>query len=184
MPIEYDRADILNWIEWDTFIAKPNMYQDPTVTLFNKPFHFPDNTHLRTSLVMSNVLPSPEHFNVTSLQIAFGDFNDPKDMQLFKTYTRYELWLGSKIYDQGPFSRFLIWNDKIDYELLVKAKDMGLKFVSNEVEYRIGESLIGHHILQGQFFQFCLHWDEILFNPVKEFRMVVFLKGVKSRAVQ
>lgn len=137
-------------------------------------------------MYQSNQFPRPVHKNVTHLQIAFGAFNNYKDMKMFRTHCRYELWIGNKSYDKGPMSRFQYWDNTSEelQSIIELAKLNDLKFVGNQIDYRIGDNIIGHHIMIDQTFSFELIFDNIKWVPKDDFQMVVMLNGVTSRGVQ
>ena len=184
MPILEGRVDIIPDIDWDTYEAKAGEYQPTRIKLFSKPISR-DKSLNKTSMHLANMFPEPIHKNVTNLQVAFAESNHSKDMELFKRYCRYDFRIGSKSYDYGPMSRFEWWNNSnlSLSEIKNLADVLGVKFIGNDVEYRIGDNPIGHHILQAQQFFFDLIFDDIEWCPIEDFSMVVFLKGIKARGV-
>lgn len=183
MTIIEGRIDIIPDIDWDTFEVKAGEYAPIQVDMFTEPISS-TKSMLKTSMYISCELPLPQHKNVTHLNIAFSESNNTKDTELFRRYCRYNFLIGQKVYDYGPMSRFQWWNGKssID-EMKYLAEALDLKYIGNEIDYRIGDNPIGHHILQGQTFRFELIFDDIQFCPIEDFQMVVFLKGFKAKSV-
>lgn len=179
-------VDILPWIQWDTFEAKKETLKSREIQLFTYPIS-ESKSPLKTSMVEVNRLPDPQHMNITNLQIFWSPSNDPRDMEIFIDWARYEFWIGDRKVDYQPFIRFKYWNCTRDLnQILDKLKEtnqLESRLLLNEIEYRIGDNPIGHHILQGQNFRVKVIFDDIDFCPKEDFKMVVILKGILSRSI-
>lgn len=187
MPIVEGLADILTWTMYDHLIIPKGIdkLKMDELYLFQQPRNS-DKTWIDTNMYMANVLPLPEHFNIQSMRPGFGEFNSEYDNKQFTESIGFELYIGNKVYSQGPMALFHDWKTCDDLEKLlanvIKAKELGVK-VNNNLNFLISDSPIGHHVLQGQYFQLNLTFNKIV-TFKEEFRLYWFLDGVISRGVQ
>lgn len=187
MPIVEGRADIVPWCQWDTFKLKAGDYVEAgsIFRLFKDCIGGAKPT-LDTSLQMESRLPMPQHMNVTHSRVAYGARNLQTDSNWFKDICTSEFYIGCKRYDKSPLTRYYDGPPHGNYEELIAhmtaAKALGLTIQGSNIDYRLGNDPIGHHIFEGQSFFVDLTVHEA-FKPVQDFRFVYFLEGVLSRGV-
>lgn len=184
-----DRVDIIPDLDWDTLNVKAGECISD-VEMFTVPISSTKSWN-DTSMTLPRSFSLPQHKNITNLQVAFGLNNDPDDTKTFREAFMYELIIGQKRYDYAPLSRFQWFaNNQLEVAAFLKASKRRrtaaakkIQFVGNEVEYRINDNPIGHHVLQGQCF--CVRLMSAMpWTAKHDFKFVVFLKGVKARGIQ
>lgn len=158
-PIEPNKADILPWYLYDEINVPAGTATGVEIDFFSVPIGGTQfstvKTKQQTNLEEVSKLSAPKHFDTHSLQIYFSSNMLKADIDSALNNFWLEFWISDKIYAEGPLFKFpsgaglsggtavsgqSIWTNGFPSPVAV-------------VDFRMGDNLIGHHILQGQTFR-------------------------------
>lgn len=191
-PIEEGRADIVPWIWYDRLFTASSTVTSAEYDFFTQPI---SGTKFKqdTNMEQVSVLPQPQHFNTTSLQMYFSSQMLDLDMGKFLDTYYLEFWIGNKVYAEGPLSQFPGGSGLQGFTTQSNTGSFsnGIPSPLAVVDFRIGDNPIGHHILQGQTFKvkvitstgFTTTATSVNPNAIG-ISLLCVLEGVLSRGVQ
>ena len=191
-PIEEGRADIVPWIFYDRLFTASNTTTAVEYDFYTNP---QSGTKFKqdTNMEQVSVLPQPQHFNTTSLQMYFSSQMLVNDIGKFLDTYYLEFWIGNKVYAEGPLSQFPGGSGLQGFTTQTNtgAFSNGIPSPLAVVDFRIGDNPIGHHILQGQSFKvkvitsagFTTTATAVNPNAIG-LSLLCVLEGVLSRGVQ
>jgi len=103
-PIAANQADIVNWTLYDRITAANNTATATQYTFFNVPIGG-TKTKNDTNLEQVSRLPDPMFFNATQLGFVLNNMILLDAVALTNQYY-CELWVGQKVYVEGPLNMF------------------------------------------------------------------------------
>lgn len=184
-PIEPNRADILPWFLYDRLKQTTASVTLSEYDFFTTPIGG-TKTKQDTNLEQTSRLSDPQHFNTLGLRMYFSSIMLLADVVTILDNYYIEFWIGQKVYAEGPLSQFPAGAGIYGFAGtgdLAGAYTNGLPSPQATVDFRIGDSNIGHHILQGQTFKVKL-LTNTTFTLVGTFNVLCTLEGILSRGVQ
>lgn len=184
--INEEYLDVIKWSLYDTLSIESgtSFRRTDSIELFSMP-QGSEKNWIETNLQIARQLPAPCHFNIESMRPSYAETNSNDANIQFRENIGFNLWIGCKIYSMGPMAMFHDWTSTNDLARLLRlikaAKQLGFK-VTNNLDFRIGDNPIGHHILQGQQFYLKLVFNrDITF--FQDFKLYWFLDGVIARGI-